>query len=205
MSAARNLPFVAAQPINIDSTFTPTPQGVIVAVGQQVNFTVNAGVAVASIQFAPNPANTSAPFTNITTFPNSQAPTVPGSVNYFIFDQNGFQYGPYCIQVGTVVPLVVTITESSGQVTYAPPVAAIPERGLLQMIGDNNYNVQWGAKGDPVSPSLTQIFSGGMKNNAIHTGVSSPNQYAYTVPPTGAKPREGGFGGGGGGKVIIQS
>jgi hypothetical protein len=190
MSAARNLPFVAPQPINIDSTFTPTPQGVMIAVGQQVNFTVSAGVQVSSIQFAPNPANTTAPFVNITTFPNQQTPHAPASVNYFIYDSNGFQHGPYSIQVGNGVPLVVSITDD-GVITYTPPVAAVPQRGSLLMMGDDDYAVNWGTNGDPVTPALNIIYSGGMQNNAIHTGAKPPNTYSYTVPPNGRKLQAG--------------
>lgn len=223
MSAARNIPFennVAAKNITIDSSFTPTPQGVILAVGQPVTFTNNSGALINSIQFPPNPlgpplgdgptllteiTDLASGHTSPEQTPNAPNPA-PGSVNYFIFDEDGIQYGPYSIQVGSSVPMVVQVAEVNGKVTYTPQVAAIPARGGLQMTGDNNYNVMWGAQGDPVSPSLLQIFRGGMKANAIHTSAKPPNEYPYgaTLIP-GRKVKGQSVGGGGGGKIIIRN
>src|SRR6202020_2261087 len=127
MSAAHNLPYeqsLTAQNIAIDSTFTPTPQGVIIGVGQPVTFTNNSGATISLIQFAANPPQPpSGPgptlFTNITNLGNGQ--TSPeqtpnpgaGSVNYLITDANGTQYGPFAIQAGVAVPLKIQMIDGA--------------------------------------------------------------------------------------------
>jgi len=58
MSAARNIPYednLAAVNITIDSTFTPTPQGAKLGVGQTITFTNNSGQEISLIQFNPIP------------------------------------------------------------------------------------------------------------------------------------------------------
>jgi hypothetical protein len=210
MSAARSIPFehnVAAQPITIDSTFTPSPQGVIIAAGQPVSFKNNSGAEISLIHFQPNPPGLppSLPpgptlFADIPDFANGatdeQSSDVPGSVNYFITDENGKQHGPYSIQVGNTVPLYIQVAAS----VTAPDPAAIPKGGKLVMFSadtnSDSYTVLW-RNGDPFSP-LLQSASSGMSNNAIRTGSLKVGEYAYTVVKQGVA-------GPGGGHIIIQN
>jgi len=55
MTAARHIPIAdTVHTITIDSTFTPTPGGLIVQQGDTVNFQNNSNSAI-TIQFVPNP------------------------------------------------------------------------------------------------------------------------------------------------------
>jgi hypothetical protein len=207
MSAARNIPFeesLTAQNISIDSTFTPTPEGVIIGVGQPVTFTNNSGAEIASIQFQPNPLKApSGPgptlFTEITNLANGATsaeqppnPTV-GAVNYLITDENGKEYGPFSIQAGTAVPLKVQVIDA---VIY-PSTAAIPARGAAAIYSDDTpcdqYPITWAS--NPFT-TATPTAACGFSPSAMRTGVATTGEYRYTIPSQVAT---------GGGKIVIQN
>lgn len=207
MSAARNIPFeeaLKAQNIDIDSTFTPSPEGVIIGVGQPVTFTNNSGAEIASIQFQPNPPKApSGPgptlFTEITNLANGATsaeqtpnPTV-GAVNYLITDENGKEYGPFCIQAGTAIPLKIQIIDAE----IFPSTAAIPAGGNGAIYSDdtpcNQYPITWGS--NPFT-TATPTAACGFSNSAMRTAVNTTGTYRYTVPSDAAS---------GGGKIVIQN
>ncbi len=210
MCAARNFPPAndTVQQISIsyvNATLTLTPQGVIIAAGEQVSFVNSAGSQGAiSITFNPNPPS---PPTSPTMFNNisnlqpgsSQTQTAPntnGSVNYTV-TAGGNSFGPYAIQVG-IGPLYIQISNNDCE----PGIAAIPPRGMLLMYSTDSgskasYNVLWpGSGAGPFTPPI-QTAAGGMQNNVASAGSATVGQYSYTVskPPLESP---------GGGKVIIR-
>lgn len=208
MSAARDISYgevLTAQNIQIDSTFTPNPQGVIIGVGQPITFTNNSGVSI-SIQFQPNPPQPpSGPgptlFTNISNLANgaTSAQQTPnpsgGSVNYFITDNHGIEHGPFAIQAGVAVPLKIQIINSE----IYPATAAIPARGIAAIYSDDTpcdqYPITWGSAGNPFTTGTTNAACG-FSNAAIRTGNNNPNTYRYGIPSPVAT---------GGGTIKIQN
>jgi hypothetical protein len=202
MSAARNLPPLEdpVQDITItyaNSTLTLSPQGVIIAKGEQVNFmNSQSSQAAINITFNPNPPGPPAGptmFTNITNLQpgatNSQtAPSTDGSVNYTV-TAGGKTYGPYAIQAG-VGPLYVQVTNEKGQGNCLPDPAVIPLGGNLRMAetDHHSYTVGWEGGSNPFNPPLSTVGS--------HQATASAGEYEYTVS-------EGPAEGGGGGKIIV--
>lgn len=209
MSAARNIPPMedTVQIISItyaNSTLTVSPQGIIIAPGEQVSF-ANSGSSQAPIGVTfsanpPGPPAGSTLFTNITNLqPGSTQPqTAPnsnGSVNYMV-TAGATSYGPFAIQVGNG-PLYIQVTNSN----CLPDPAVIPPRGKLAMFsadsGNDSYNVNWtGTNGDPFTPPIQTAVSG-MQNNVVSVGTPTLGQYTYKVTRA---PIEGN----GGGKVIVK-
>jgi hypothetical protein len=209
MSAARNIPFednLAAVNITIDSTFTPTPQGAKLGVGQTITFTNNSGQEISLIQFNPNPPQApSGPgptlFSNVTDLENNEVSPVltpspaEGSVNYLIFDENGDEYGPFSIQLGDAVPLKIQIIASE----IYPATAAIPQLGSAAIYSDDQpcvqYPITWGANGNPFT-TVASSAACGFSSNAVRTTNANPNTYPYGIVRPIAT---------GGGKIKVQS
>ncbi|MGB9235013.1 MAG: hypothetical protein WCC04_11405 [Terriglobales bacterium] len=205
--AARHLPVQdVVQQFTIDSTFTPTPQGVIIPSGTQVEFVNNSGSPV-NITFNPNPPATPTLFTNITNLANG-APSTPqspqltnGSVNYTIGPVGGLANGPFAIQVGLSNqnggPIYVQVLYTAGEGDSQPDPVAIPEGGTLEMISldPHTYTVGWTK--DPFVTPLNQVAQTG---NVPHTANGAVGSYPYTLTLKNASQL-----GIGGGKVIIVS
>ncbi|MGB8014009.1 MAG: hypothetical protein WCF68_20510 [Terriglobales bacterium] len=210
MAAAHNIPYddtLVAQNITINNTFTPTPhQGFLLGVGQPITFTNNSGVEISSIQFQANPPLPSNPgpilYPNtITSLANGAtsaelSPNYPeGSVNYLIIDESGNQYGPFSIQLGTAVPLMIAILDAQ---TY-PETAAVPAKGNAAIYSADSpcvqYGISWGGNGNPFSASVPKAACG-YSSGAIRTANNNPDNYLYTI----INPAQGP-----GGKIIIQN
>ena len=208
MAAARHIPMTeAVWTINIDTTFTPTPKGVIVKPGDQVSFVNGSGVAI-SVQFAANPpgpavsANLSIGVGATASF---TAPNTNASANYNIYvgptQKSG---GPYAIQVGSG-PLYVQVSYNvaTGQAICTPDPVTIPYgnatvgRGTLEMMPVNagdSFSVSW-SNGDPFNPPLVSVDS------LPHTEMVNVGSYPYAVAKTGIMAG----GGSGGGTVKVKS
>jgi hypothetical protein len=202
MSAARNLPPLEDPVKDISITYansvlTVSPQGVIVAKGEQVNFANTASSQAAiNITFNPNPPGPPpgpTPFTNITDLQpgesNSQtAPNSDGSVNYTV-TAGGTTFGPYAIQVGNG-PLYVQIDNG----VNSPKKAVIPVGGTLRIVdtANNPWYVKWDGGANPFTPPLTTVGN--------HQATLGAGEYDY-------KFSEGGplLGGGGGGGIIVTN
>jgi len=209
MAAARDIPFednLAALNITIDSTFTPTPQGAKYGAGQTITFTNKSGQEISLIQFNPNPPEPpSGPgptlFPDVTDLENDEVSAVltsspaVGSVNYFIFDESGDEYGPFSIQLGDAIPLKIQIIGSE----IYPSTAAIPVLGSAAIYSDDKpcvqYPITWGKNGNPFTTNVPSAACG-FSSNAIQTTNASPKTYPYGID----RPIEAG-----GGKVVVQN
>ncbi|MGA2355053.1 MAG: hypothetical protein ABSG02_11175 [Terriglobales bacterium] len=207
--AARHLPITASVcTIAIDNTFTPTPQGVVVQQGDQVEFQNGSGVDII-IEFAANPPgqpvypNMNLPVANGTTA-SFTAPSYDASANYGIYQGSTQESGPWVVQVG-IGPMFVQLSGLSG-VSYAPPTVAIPQGSattgkgqlvIMPALSSGNYTIAWGST-DPVTPPL------GASGTSSHAASSAPGEYLYTATSNNPCPEETVFSGGGG-KVIIRS
>ena len=129
-------------------------------------------------------------FTDITDFAkgatDEQTPEANGSVNYFIYEMDGTQHGPFAIQVGGG-PLYIQVTAGR----CLPDPAVIPVGGSLRMVSSDfdSYNVGWGRAANPFNPSLSTV--------GMHNATAPAGEYNYSV--SGCGPIEGN----GGGKVIV--
>jgi len=204
MATARIMPKIeSVEVITIDSTFTPSPQGVILSSGTPVEFVNNSGATI-NITFnanAPGPKL----FDNITNLLNQntsaqqQPQAVNGSVNYTITAVGGSTYGPFAIQVGGG-PLYVQITYTAGAGFSTPDPAVIPVGGTLEMVNldPHSYGVGWGGGNNPFSPALNQV--GRAAGNSAHTSNVGAGTYTYTLT-TDHNPAAGS----GGGKIKVVS
>jgi hypothetical protein len=211
MAAAPHIPYEepeTAYNISIGSGFTPTPQGVKLGVSQSITFTNNSGAEIGSIVFQANPplpAPNAGPilFPNtITNLANGATSSVlppnqaAGSVNYLIFDESGNQYGPYSIQLGTAIPLMIAILESESY----PVNAAVPVQGTAAIYSADTpcfqYPITWGAKGNPFTTTVPSAGCG-FSSNATRTANASANNYPYTFVGPAQNP--------GGGHIVIQN
>jgi plastocyanin len=210
--AARHLPITAAVcTIAIDNTFTPTPQGVVVQPGDQVEFQNNSGVDII-IEFAANPpgqavySNMNLPVTNGTTA-GFTAPNYSASANYSVYQGTTEESGPWVVQVGTG-PMFVQLSDASGVVNYAPPTVAIPHGNattgkgqlvIMPSLNSGDYTIKWGVT-DPVTPPL------GASGTSSHAVTSAPGEYDYSATaddPCATVPKSDGSGGGG--TIIVRS
>jgi len=201
MSAARHLPITeTVWSISIDSSFTPSHQGIIVAYGDTVNFTNNSGVDI-SIQFASNaPGQSVGPNLGV---PNTQtvgfiAPNYDAAANYSILVGSIVQPGgPYAIQVGNGC-MYISITST----TSTPDTVSIPIGGQVKMYStDTTYSIAWPgcpSTGGPFSSALNQVVSGASNNTNRQENIGTATLYNYTIT---ASPMEGN----GGGKVKVVS
>ena len=217
--AARNLPVPAAftHTITIDNTLTPSFQGLIVALGDTVNFTNNSGQDL-TIMFAHNPPSTVDIYPNMSLLvPNGTtagftAPTANCAGNYSIVGADGTETGPWVIQDGAG-PMYVVLSKSANVITYAPPTVAVPlgstitGMGMLEMksnLPNIPFNINWDTP-DPFNPPLTATgqnrpvsastlpgpYGYGGSTNMAHKGVAASHAIARV-------------GTGGGGTVIIR-
>jgi hypothetical protein len=213
--AARHLPISASIcTIAIDNTFTPTPQGVIVQPGDQVEFQNNSGVDII-IEFAANPpgqavysngGSMNLPVAKGTTA-GFTAPSYNAGANYSVYQGTTLESGPWVVQVGTG-PMFVQLSGVLGSVNYAPPSVAIPQgnatigKGQLVIIptlSSAKYTIYWDAT-DPVTPPL------GATGTSPHTVNSGPGEYGYTATPDdpfATAPMSDVSGGGG--TIIVRS
>jgi hypothetical protein len=213
MSAARPLPSPeTVWTITIDNTFTPSRQGLVVQLGDQIDFENLSGVDLI-IEFQSNspgqavypPMSLSVP--NGTTV-GFVAPSYNASANYYIYQGAIEESGPFVIQVGTG-PMYVQLSGPVGNVTYNPPTVAVPQGNALQGSGNlemvptmtgKTFSIGDWSPSDPFSPPLQS--SGGSPHS---TGSSAPiGEYTYVATPTNS-PAPHGVGGGGGGRVVIQN
>ena len=202
MAAARHIPRAqVTQNINIDSTFTPSPQAVKIAPGTEVNFNNNSGTTI-NITFAPNPPGpalfSNTPNLGPGTIDGQMPQAANGSVNYYVNVVGGASYGPFAIQVGNG-PLYIQATYTNNAGYCTPDPAVIPVAGALQMVNTDNhsYNVGWGGVANPFSPALTTV--GGQSGNIVHQSIAPAGTYTYSVTKVGPML------GSGGGKIIIKS
>src|ERR1022692_3704675 len=215
MSAARNFPTPAAATwtITIDSTLTPSHQGLVVGWGDTVNFTNNSGQDV-TIAFTHNPPGADLyPNMNLPV-PNGsavgfQAPSADCAGNYSIQGANGQETGPWVIQDG-LGPIYVIITKSANVVIYTPPTVAVPlgtaaGRGKLHMksnLPNTPFTITWDTT-DPCSPPLTATG----QDRAVGASTT-PDSYDFggSTNLTAVVAREviTRVGTGGGGTVIIR-
>jgi hypothetical protein len=211
MSAARNIPYEnnpAAYPITIGPGFTPAPQGVKLGVSQPITFTNNSGAEIASVVFQANPPLPLSPgpilypntLTNLANGATSAELTpnyAEGSVNYFITDEGGKQYGPFSIQLGagTAIPLMIAILNSQ---TY-PATAAVPAQGAAAIYSADQpcvqYGISWGGAGSPFTIGTPKAACG-FSPSAIRTATTAVNTYPFNIVNPAEAP---------GGKVVIQS
>ncbi len=200
MSAARHLPIPeTVWSISVDSSFTPTPKGIVVQQGDTVNFTNNSGSPIV-IQFASNApglavsANLSVPAGSTVGF---IAPNVDAAANYFIFVSTVQKSGPWAIQVGNGrLYISVTYGTAQGKGQCTPSPVCIPPGGNIEMYStDYAYTVSWlSVVSPPFTPPLTSIAAG-VENNAVHTQTGASIDYAYTVTKVGAALTSGNGGG----------
>jgi hypothetical protein len=205
MSAARVIPKSdALWSINFNyngSTLTCSSPAIIVAVGDQVNFSNSPNsTTTINVTFAANPPGVSNPpgpvlFQPMTLSPGTtdgQTANVNGSVNYTV-TANGQTFGPYAIQAG-IGPLYVQITASNSQ----PDPIVVPKGGTLQMYSNDasTYTVKWPTF-NPF-PGLTQA-SPGPANNSPYTQQGPAQTYGYEILVKGPAV------GVGGGRVIVTS
>jgi hypothetical protein len=210
MAAAPNIPCEepeTAYNISIGSGFTPTPQGVKLGVSQTITFTNNSGTEIASIVFQANPP-LPAPNAGPILYPNTvtnlasgatssvlSSNQAAGSVNYLIFDESGNKYGPYSIQLGLTVPLMIAIFQSESY----PETAGVPAQGNAAIYSADapcyQYPITWGAKGNPFTAAVPSAACG-FSSNATRTANANPNPYTYTFTGPVENP--------GGGKIVVQ-
>jgi len=186
MAAAPNLPLSAAETwdITIDSTYTPSRQGIIVNQGDQINFENESGVdIIIEFQTAPN-ANCAG--------------------NYYIYNSDvtppAQLSGPFAIQVGTGA-MIVTVSGSFTSPNYSPETVAVPLGATLARSGNLQldtssavFAISWLKSDDPFTPPITQT------DGSSHTVTPGSDLTTYTYYG-GPNPNENPAGG----KVIVQS
>jgi hypothetical protein len=210
MAAAPNIPYEepeTAYNISIGAGFVPTPQGVKLGISQTITFTNSSRAEIGSIVFQANPplpapnagpilypntiSNLANGATSSVLSPNQSA----GSVNYLIFDDSGNQYGPYSIQLGATVPLMVAILDSQAY----PEIAAVPAQGNAAIYSADSpcvqYGVAWGAKGNPFTAAVPKAACG-FSSNATRTATTVTNDYPYQIVNPAQAP---------GGHIVIQN
>lgn len=202
--AARNLPVpkAAITNIGIGANYAVSPQGIVVAYGETVNFTNTSGSDITIAFLANTPGAAVYPNMNLTV-PNGTtvgfaAPSVDCAANYNVqvngVVQNTF---PCVIQVG-VGPMYVLVTASGTTINFNPGTVAVPignaatGMGMLQMKSQlpNNVPLTWST--NPFNPGITQP---GPPQPV--KGGTAPGEYDYSTPSRAERP--------GGGKVIIQT
>jgi hypothetical protein len=210
MTAARHIPIAdTVHTITIDSTFTPTPGGLIVQQGDTVNFQNNSNSAI-TIQFVPNPPGQPVSG-NITINANSSggfvAPNYDASANYDIYVGTTKESdGPYAIQVGNG-PIYVQVTWNValgvGQTNPSP--VAVPLEGNLEIFSTDttSYKASWPNTGDPFTlPSPLKEVVPGVANNLSYTATSGIAEYKFNLVKTTSSPVLGT--GSGGGTVRVK-
>lgn len=211
MSAARNIPFEhpdVAYNIPIGAGLIPTGSnpGLKLGVSQPITFTNNSGAEIGSIVFQANPPlpapnagpilypNTITDLANGATSAELSPTSAQGSVNYFIYDTDGNPYGPYSIQLGNTVPLMIAMLALQAY----PETAAIPAQGIAAIYSADQpcvqYDITW-TQGNPFTQA-TGSAACGYSNSAIRTGITTENTYSYKFVNPANNP--------GGGKIIIQ-
>jgi hypothetical protein len=210
MTAARHIPIAdTVYTITIDSTFTPTPGGLIVQQGDTVNFQNNSGSEI-TIQFVPN-APGQPVSGNITINSNSSggfvAPNYDASANYDIYvgttKESG---GPYVIQVGNgpiYVQATWNVALGIGQTNPSP--VAVPLQGTLEIFSTDttSYKATWPNTGNPFTlPHPLTTVVPGVVNNVSYTATSAIAEYKFNLVKTTPDPKVGT--GSGGGTVRVK-
>ena len=212
MAAAPNYPMPdgLTWTLNVDGTYTPSRQGIVVNQGDQITFENNSGLDIV-ISFQTN--GTGSPVYSSMTLdvPNGgsnsfTAPSYDCAANYYIYEANTQPpvqlSGPFVIQVGTG-PLFLSIGGTYTSPTYNPAIIAVPlgsalppGAGKLQVNATAaSFGINWNNNSDPFTPPVSAT---GGSAHSVSLSASAAN-YTYTAgqPGPNANPA--------GGKVIIQN
>ena len=206
MATARTIPRVqTAQTINFlynGTTLTVSPQGVILDLGQSVNFAnSSSSTAPVTIQFIlnpPGPALFGSPPLSFTVDPGDTQTQTPsddnGSANYKV-SVNGSPVGSlYAIQNGASAagggPIYIQASASGNNVTTLPDPVAVPEGGTLEVIALDGDSYPITAPSGEFTPPLTE-------SGEEVTATGSTGTYSYSISPAGPGA------GPGGGKIVI--
>jgi len=178
MAAAPNLPCPEAitWDITINTAFVPSRQGIVVNLGDQINFDNESGVDIL-IEFQPNvfdgqnqtpvypPMSLSVDNNSTSGF---QAPNSDCAANYYIYNADvnppALLSGPFVIQVGAG-PMYVSVAGTVPNPTYSPSTVAVPlgsalppGAGYLQMSSPSSiFGINWNNNSDPfvTPPGIT--------------------------------------------------
>ena len=191
-----------AQTINFTwngTTLTVSPQGVILDLGESVNFSNSASsTASITIQFKPNPPGPTLFGNPITLAPGASTQKTPanvnGSVNYIV-TVNGTQVGgPYAIQNGGSAagggPIYIQVSDAAGIAVTTPDPVAVPQGGTIEVkaIDTHSYTV-----------SCLSGFTPAFKSDGQKvTATGSAGTFEYSADVNGSP-----TGGDGGGHIII--
>jgi len=210
MAAAPNLPLSAAETwdITIDSTYTPSRQGIIVNQGDQINFENESGVDII-IEFQTNGSGQQVyPPMNLPVSNGGSngftAPNANCAGNYYIYNSDvtppAQLSGPFAIQVGTGA-MIVTVSGSFTSPNYSPETVAVLLGASLALSGNLQlytssavFAISWLKSDDPFTPPITQT------DGSSHTVTPGSDLTTYTYYG-GPNPNENPAGG----KVIVQS
>ena len=184
-----------AQVITLLAGGVPSPQGVILPAGTQIQFNNQSGQSV-TINYT-NQGNQNGllyPTFTQNPIPNGGSSGVlspnyaNGAMNYTVTPSGGTASDPYAVQLGSGY-MIVVVTNNNAE----PDPIAIPYWGNLQIISANmnqQYDLTWVSL-NPFGPgNMGETSSGVYGAQALYTG------YTLSPQPGGAP---------GGGKVIIRS
>lgn len=214
MAAAPNLPMseTVTRNIAIGTTYTPSPQGIVVNEGDSINFQNNSGVDII-IEFLTNadgepvypPMSLQVSNGGSNSF---TAPSYDAAANYNIYNNDvtppTYLSGPFVIQVGSG-PMFVSISGSYSNPSYNPPTVAVPRGsilppglGNLQMNSDvpnTDFGIGWTNNSDPFNPGIGS--TDGTPHPVNPSASLGPYTYSAGEPGPNDNPANG--------KVIIQN